>query len=151
MLTHVVFGAGAAAVLTPFMPDIFRLYIAVTLSLLVNPVIDGLGHFRRGPHVARSPLTHSVFTAPLWGAAVGYLLWAGWRSLVGPAQGLMEAMVVSGVVVALSHLLLDAMTERGVYLLGGRVALAHLRSGNGMLNALFLLVGVGLCLAQLQV
>ena len=150
MLTHVAFGAGAAAVLTPILPDLARLYIAVMVSLLVNPVIDGLGHLRRGSYIARSALTHSIFTAPLWGAAIGYLLWTGSGSLVGPAEGLEEAMVVAGVVVAMTHLLLDSMTERGVYLLGGRIALAHFRSGNGVLNVLFLLAGVGLCLTQLQ-
>lgn len=150
LLTHIAFGAGVAAVLTPILPDLARLYVAVAVSLLVNPVIDGLGHLRRGFHIARSPLTHSIFTAPLWGAAVGYLLWTGSRFLVGPMEGLEEAMVVAGVMVAMAHLLLDSMTERGVYFLGGRVALAHFRSGNGALNVFFLLAGVGLCLTQLQ-
>ena len=151
MLTHTAFGAGVAAVLIPILPDLARLYIAITVSLLVNPVIDGLGHLTRGPHIARSPLTHSIFTAPLWGGAVGYLLWTGWRTLVGPVDGLEEAMVVAGVVVAMAHLLLDSMTERGVYFLSGRIALAHFRSGNGALNVFFLLAGVGLCLPLLQV
>ena len=43
--------------------------------------------------------------------------------------GLELAFVAAGVVVALAHLILDSMTESGVYFITRRFALAHFGSG----------------------
>lgn len=149
MLTHVVFGAGAAAAMVATQPIYVGLYFAVTLSLLVNPVLDWLGHFRRGPFVSRSPLTHSLLTAPVWGAGVGYFVWYGLSEYGRSGIGL-AFFVYAGVAVALAHLLLDALTEKGVFILDKRVALAHFRSGNRVLNGAFLVLGIGLILVAAQ-
>jgi membrane-bound metal-dependent hydrolase YbcI (DUF457 family) len=148
LVTHVVFGAGSAFAISPVAPAYLRLYLAVALSLLVNPVIDGLGHTRRGGFIARTPLTHSVFTAPLWGCAVGYLIWAVPMELGMESLAPLEWVVFAGTVVSLGHLLLDSLTERGVYLLRGRMALAHFRSGNFLLNSAFVALGLGLVASQ---
>ncbi len=147
MLTHIVFGAGVVVALLPSLPADVRFLSAGASSILVNFVIDAFGHSMHGDFVARSPLTHSVVAAPVWGGALGYVLWAA-----GANSGLVEAslegaFVSSGIAVAATHLLLDSLTERGVYLLTDRMALAHFRSDNGILNGLFLLGGFALFLA----
>ena len=147
MLTHVVFGAGAAAALSPELPVDLRLVVAVTLSLLINPVIDELGHVVRRGFIARSPVTHSVFTAPLWGAAVGYLLGLAASELGMIVMNMWAILIIAGVVIASAHLFLDALTERGVYFLTKRIALAHFKTGNGLLNGLFFTVGLLLMIA----
>jgi membrane-bound metal-dependent hydrolase YbcI (DUF457 family) len=146
MVTHFVFGVGTAVVLSPTIPAETRIYLAVALSLLVSLVIDELGHVTRKGFVSRSPLTHSVVTAPLWGGAVGYLLWKGGTELGLGTGGLEWQFVLLGAAVAWSHLLLDSMTERGVFLFTERIALAHFSSRNVLLNAVFILLGVALIL-----
>jgi hypothetical protein len=47
------------------LPVDLRLFFAVALSLLVNPVVDEFGHVVRRGFIARSWITHSVLTAPL--------------------------------------------------------------------------------------
>ena len=146
ILTHVVFGAGAVVVLLPWLPLDLRYLLAVASSILVNLAIDRLGHTMHGRFVARSPLTHSVLTAPVWGGAIGYVLWAGEAGIGAAVAGLEFTFVAAGVVVAVAHLLLDSLTERGVYLVTGRVALAHFRSDNGALNWLSVALGLALLL-----
>ncbi len=117
MLTHVVFGAGLGYAFLSTLsggPNLVAdAAFAVVLSYAVNQLIDGLGHSHRDGWSVRSPLTHSVFTAPVWGVAVSYVLWA-----VGSAYGLTGGFglyLVAGVLVAYSHLFLDSMTGgRGV-------------------------------------
>jgi hypothetical protein len=147
MLTHFVFGAGSVVALFPALPVDLRILLAGSLSLIVNFVIDEFGHVTHGGFVARSPLTHSVLTAPLWGGLAGYGLWAVGSSLGLPGASLEVAFVAAGVVVAGAHLLLDSMTERGVYLATNRVALAHFGSGNVLLNTMFVVGGLVLFLA----
>ncbi len=147
MFTHVVFSAGAVVALLPSLPVDVRFLLAGASSVLVNFVIDAFGHSMHGDFVARSPLTHSVVTAPIWGGALGYVLWAAGANFGVVGVDLQVACVSAGVIVALVHLLLDSLTERGVYLLTDRMALAHFRSDNGILNTLFLLGGFVLFLA----
>ena len=146
LLTHVVFGAGLCyAFLSSVLggPDLFLdAVVAVALSYAMNYLIDALGHRRRDGWSVRTPLTHSVFTAPAWGACVAYVLWA-----VGAAYGLPGGVwmyLIAGLLVAYSHLLLDSMTEGGVYFTTDRIATAHFGNSNQLLNFLFLLCGVGL-------
>lgn len=146
LLTHIVFCAGVVVALFPSLPVVTRFSLAVVASFLVNLLIVEFGHTMHGRFVARSPLTHSVFTAPAWGGAVGYLVWMGFGSLRLVGGGMEVTFVAAGVLVAISHLFLDSLTERGSYFLTGRVALAHFRSGNGLLNGVFLLGGLALLL-----
>ena len=146
IFTHVVFGAGAVAALFPSFPLDVRFLLAVSSSVLVNFAIDAFGHTRHGGFVARSPLTHSVLTAPVWGGALGYVLWAAGAGFGLLGAGVQLAFVAAGAVVAMAHLLLDSLTERGVYLLTGRVALAHFRSDNGVVNWLAIAAGLALLL-----
>ncbi len=78
---------------------------------------------------------------------MGYVLWAAGANFGLVGASLEGAFVSAGIAVAAAHLLLDSLTERGVYLLTDRMALAHFRSDNGILNGLFLLGGFALFLA----
>ena len=147
MLTHIVFGAGSAMALLASYPYDVRLVLALGTSLVVNFVIDVFGHTMHGHFVARSPLTHSVVTAPLWGGALGYILWEAGTSFGIMGARLEAAFVGAGVVVALAHLLLDSLTERGVYFVTKCMALAHFGSGDDLLNGLFLALGIVLFLS----
>ena len=147
MVTHLVFGIGTAVALGTALPADVRLALAVVLSLAVNMAMDELGHVNRRGLSHRSALTHSVMTGPIWGGAIGYLAWLGWYQLGSGAGAFEWWFVILGAAVAGSHLLLDSMTEGGVFLLRHRVALAHFRSRNSALNGAFVILGVALVLA----
>src|SRR5207244_7667940 len=118
--------------------------LAVWLSFAVNWVIDALGHTMRGGRPVRTFITHSVLLAPIWGGVIGYTSFV----LVNEALQLPSGWVLAifsallGVLIALSHLFLDSLTEGGVYWRLHRVALGHARHNNPTLNAVFLLLGL---------
>lgn len=74
----------------------------------------------------------------MWGAGASF-------GLVG--ENLEGAFVAAGVVVALAHLFLGSFTERGVCLMTRRLAPAHFRSENLLVNGLFIAAGVVLFLS----
>ena len=127
----------------------FSLLLAVWLSFAVNWVIDALGHGTRGGRPVRTFITHSVFLAPIWGGVIGYTSFVLANAALGLPSGWVLAIFASllGVVIALSHLFLDALTEGGVYWRLHRVALARARHNNPILNASFLLLGLVLFVA----
>lgn len=53
-----------------------------------------------------------------------------------------------GALIAFSHLLLDSVTQAGVYSLRNRVALAHFSYDNPFLNIGFALIGIGLAVVS---
>ena len=127
------------------------LLLVVCLAFATNEVIDRLGHSARGGMSIRSFWTHSIFTAPVWGIALAvasvYLL----DMVIGQSMTTSQTLFAAGLgtMLAYSHLLLDALTEGGVYLRRRRVALAHLRYNNLVLNGAFAFIGVLLILAAL--
>jgi hypothetical protein len=113
------------------------LLLVVWLAFATNELIDTLGHFTGGDVPTRSFWTHSIFTAPIWGVVAAmasvYVLDIIARLPLTTSQTFFAAGL--GTVLAYSHLLLDALTEGGVYFGRRRVALAHLRYDNLILNA----------------
>jgi hypothetical protein len=151
-LTHDLFSVGVGLYLVLRIggqSSPLYLLLTVWLAFATNEVIDVLGHFTRGGIPVRSFWTHSIFTAPVWGIAIAiasvYLL----DAVIGKGTTASQAIFVSGlgVVLAYSHLLLDALTEGGVYLGRRRVALAHLRYNNLLLNGSFAAIGILLVFA----
>ena len=144
LLTHIVFGAGLCYAFLSSMlggPNLLTdAAFAVVLSYAVNHLIDALGHMKRDGWSVRTPLTHSVFTAPVWGAAVAYVIWVVGAEYGLPGGGAMY--LAAGVLVAFSHLLLDSITEGGVFFATRRIALAHFGNGSALLNGTFALCGV---------
>jgi hypothetical protein len=151
-LTHDLFSVGVGLYIVLRIggqSGLLYLLLTVWLAFATNEVIDVLGHFTRGSIPVRSFWTHSVFTAPAWGIAIAiasiYLL----DRIIDQGTTVSQAIFVSGLgaVLAYSHLLLDALTEGGVYLGGRRVALAHLRYNNPLLNGFFAALGILLVFA----
>ena len=146
-LTHYAFSAGASLYCLSVLGQLSLLSISVALwlSFSVNYTIDALGHSMFGTP-SRTRLTHSVFTAPLWGALISstsiYILSREVSS--GPLVAVLGFWTGAGVLVSLGHLFLDCMTEAGVYYWRGRVAIAHFRYDNAPLNAGFIFAGLGL-------
>ncbi len=151
-ITHNLFSVGVGFYLVFRMDgpsSCLNLFLIVWLAFATNEVIDVLGHFTRGSIAVRSFWTHSIFTAPLWGIALAvasvYLLDVAISQNMTISQTLFAAGL--GTMFAYSHLLLDALTEGGVYLGRRRVALAHLRYNNPILNGAFATIGVLLAFA----
>jgi hypothetical protein len=146
-ITHDLFslGVGLYLVFRIYGPSNYLyLFLILWLAFATNEVIDRLGHSARGGMSVRSFWTHSIFTAPVWGVALAlasvYLLDALIGQPMTPSQTLLAAWL--GTVMAYSHLLLDALTEGGVYLGRRRAALAHMRYNNLVLNGAFAALGV---------
>jgi hypothetical protein len=151
-MTHYAFSLGAGLYLAYHVgqpPTLTSLVLLVWLAFATNELIDVMGHRTQDGRPVRSFWTHSVFSAPAWGLAAAlasaYLL----DGILGEAMTVPQALFAGGIgiVFACSHLLLDALTEGGVFLGRHRVALAHLRYDNPVLNGTFTAVGVLLVFA----
>jgi len=152
-ITHLLFSVGIGVSLLDRVEGPNLLYLALTtwLAFATNESIDVLGHLNKGGMPARSFWTHSVFTAPIWGIAVCAATIYFLERVVGLETPPLRAVFLYAlaVVIAYSHLLLDALTEGGVFLGRRRVALAHFRYNNPVLNGAFAALGVLLVFAVL--
>ena len=122
-------GAGIAA----------SVILAFLLSIAVNRVIDA-GHYQKNGRPTRSYFTHSVFTAPVWGLLLGLAISS--IALFVFNVDLLLLGAIAGTLAAFAHLFLDSLTEGGVFLWKGRIALAHFRYDNGLANGLAIMAGV---------
>ena len=149
-MTHVIFTLGLIALLAAWLGlgIVTGLLAAIWLAAVVNYVIDAAGHEVRNGYRRRTAGTHSITGAAAVGAAVGLL-----PTLVillaapGAVDGyygplLLLEMGALGALSGLSHLLLDAPTEGGIYYRGRRWALAHWHYDNAAANGLFALLGL---------
>jgi hypothetical protein len=153
--THNLFSIGLMIwIITLFGdPLAVTLLLAAVATVFTNAIIDELGHTTTEGVAKRRFLTHSIITAPFWGAAVWALV------LIVPAASLgllphdpvlLSFFASLGVLAAWSHLLLDSLTEGGVFAFSfRRRALAHFAYDNWPLNLGFSLLGVALLFAAL--
>ncbi|BBE42459.1 DUF1286 domain-containing protein [Conexivisphaera calida] len=154
LATHYAFTIGLVALAArTFLPVAGAIAAAAWLGLLVNWIIDRAGHEVRGGIPRRTAGTHSLPGAVGVGVAVGVLPVA-LMALVDPtalaAAGIQLSgvplialiMAALGALAGLSHLLLDALTEGGIFYHGRRWALAHWRYNDAGANALFALLGI---------
>lgn len=151
-LTHNLFSLGVGVYLVFRIaqpPTAIYLVLVVWSAFATNAVIDVLGHVNKQGRSVRAFWTHSIFVAPLWGIAVSvsslYVLEAAAGSGMTSSEEIFAAGL--GAVLAYSHLMLDALTEGGIFFTRRRIALAHLRNNNLVLNAMFAGLGVALLLA----
>jgi hypothetical protein len=135
--------------------------IALWLSIAVNFIIDRVGHNRlnfggrRGIPV-RAWRTHSIYTAPLWGALIGVgtvivaaLVQANSHLNVLIDRELHPNLLLSygllGMYVSYTHLFLDSLTEGGVYTKRHkRIAIAHFKYNNAAINFATILASLGI-------
>jgi len=153
-LTHYTFSVGASFYALSLLGtlSVYTAIAAFWLSWSVNLVVDALGHSMTGPP-ARTMLTHSVFTAPLWGAAIALASVSVFSRLVAwnPPFAELEFWAAFGSLIAMGHLFLDSMTQAGIYYWRNRVAIAHMRYDNPALNVALILAGLALvAMAVLQ-
>jgi len=148
-ITHDVFSLGVGLYLVHYLdrpPTLSFLVLVVWLAFATNELIDALGHATRGGRPVRSFWTHSVFSAPVWGIAAALVSARLLDIVLDRAMTTPQALFLAGLgaILAYSHILLDALTEGGVYIGRRRVALAHLRYDNLILNGIF--IGLGMLL-----
>jgi hypothetical protein len=125
--THNIFSAGTTFYLLSLLGSfsLASAAMALWLSFSVNFLIDAAGHSRgRSGGPSRTRLTHSVFTAPLWGAAVGFAsIYVASHAGVFPIiSSLVWFWALVGVLIAFGHLFLDSLTQAGVYYWKHRIA-----------------------------
>ena len=145
-ITHNTFSLGVSLYLARHigLSLLSSLIIAVWLSFAVNWVIDTLGHSTKDGRPVRTILTHSIFLAPVWGGVIGYTSFVLANAALRFEYGWILAIICTllGVLTALLHLLLDAMTGNGIFWRLHRVALAHVQHNNPILNGIFILLGL---------
>ena len=150
-VTHIVASAGASFYIARHagFSLLFSFLVALWLSFAINWVIDALGHETKHGRPVRTTLTHSVFLAPVWGGLVGCVSFVLANEVIQSQSSLLLAIfsTLLGGLIALLHLLLDAMTEKGVFWRGRRVALMHARYDDSLLNGAFILLGLLLLIA----
>ncbi|MEL9990373.1 MAG: DUF1286 domain-containing protein [Thermoproteus sp.] len=136
--THYTFSAGllALALAALFRPPLYEtLTVALLVSATANSVIDMLGH--KGGR--RTPLTHTVPRSVAWGLASSLL-----AAVVVPKA--LPLALAAGAIAGPSHMLLDVITEHGIYVKRNghwrRLALAHIRYNNPLANLALTLLGV---------
>jgi len=134
-------------------PLLVTVVLAVVATVFTNALIDGVGHARGGAVPRRTWASHSIVTAPLWGAAAWALVLVVPSAFVGvfPPDLLMLWFFTSlGVIAGWSHLLLDWITEGAVFAFDGkRRALAHFSYHNRLLNLWFSALGIALLLVAI--
>jgi hypothetical protein len=124
--------------------------LAVWLAVFVNFAIDAVGHSRQARGPVRSWITHSVFTAPLWGLSLALLtvVFVSGALQLTPGDDILVLSGMLGALTGISHLFLDSLTEGGVFLWRKkRIALAHIGNGNILLNSAFSFLGILLVIA----
>lgn len=145
-LTHYLFSTGVSFGLLSLSHTLMSssVVMALWLSLSINYLIDVLGHVSRRGNPTRTWVTHSVLTAPIWGALVAAItLEAALRiSGSGSSWEPLALWAFMGVLVSEEHLFLDSLTEAGINVPKGRIAIAHFNYDNIALNIGFALLGV---------
>ncbi|WP_338604902.1 DUF1286 domain-containing protein (plasmid) [Sulfolobus tengchongensis] len=160
--THYIFSAGLISIILAFFNlSLFaNLFISFYASFVANTIIDRLGHeMKRTKHgylPVRSPLTHTVYRSIIWGIisvlpllllyyVYHYHTYHYYYSSYYSST-LILSTIAAGIIVGPSHMLLDSLTEEGIYTKKNgkwrRVALAHFRYNDPVANGIAILVGV---------
>ena len=152
-LTHYIFSAGVSLGLLSLAHelDLASTLMALWLALSVNYLLDLLGHVSRKGNPTRTWVTHSIVTAPFWGALVAIVSLAAASQASGsfPVLSASGFWTIMGVLISGEHLFLDSLTQAGVYSWKKRIAVAHFRYDNPALNLGFALLGAVLIVVAL--
>jgi hypothetical protein len=144
--THYIFSIGVTLAVLSLQHELSlgSSLMALWLSVSINYLVDVLGHVSRSGRPVRTWVTHSIITAPLWGALVGAVSLATISQAPGsgPLWYALGFWASIGVLISEEHLFLDSLTQAGIYLWRRRIAIAHFRYDNIGLNLGFALLGV---------
>ncbi|ACP35712.1 Protein of unknown function DUF1286 [Sulfolobus islandicus L.S.2.15] len=151
LVTHYVFSTGLLTLLSSFFLSFYTaFFFSSVIAVLGNTLIDRLGHkeiqTRRGLIPVRTPLTHTLPRSVVWGfipaLGLSLLFYYAYHYLSEELLLLVLVSLLNGP----SHMLLDAFTERGIYVKRNgkwrRVALAHFSYDNPLVNGLAILLGI---------
>ncbi|QKQ99182.1 DUF1286 domain-containing protein [Metallosphaera tengchongensis] len=137
LLTHYVFTTGVLTLMSsPFLGFYDSLLVSFIIAWISNSLIDRLGHEVRYGYIRRTPRTHTLLRSLPWGILPSL-----------PLSLILGVPIIAflGIVAGPSHLVLDVLTERGIYVKRRgrwvRYALAHFAYNNPLLNGLFILIG----------
>jgi hypothetical protein len=124
------------------------------MSLIINYIIDRFGH-TSGKRGTRTPRTHSLINATTIGALVGvpFALIMDAIAMNPTTKWLVGNALVAFFVIPLgalggaSHIILDAFTEKGVYVRSGnRVVIGGFKFNLSTANGIAIVVGIALLL-----
>jgi membrane-bound metal-dependent hydrolase YbcI (DUF457 family) len=107
--THYVFSTGVTAFIIGISP---ALLAGIVSAIATDWCIDEFGHKGYGPYVHRTPLTHSIITAPLIGLTIGLVV-GTFALLIHPASLL--GGIIGGVAASACHLFADSFTMSGIF------------------------------------
>lgn len=146
--THYIFSMGLLTLLgTLLTRDFgFSLFFSSITAVLGNAIIDKAGHEIRGGFIRRTPLTHTLPRSAVWGSlpAIGLSVLSYY--LYGHLSSEVLTLVLISPLNGLSHMFLDAFTEKGIYIKRNgkweRFALAHFSYDNPAVNGLMIVVGI---------
>ncbi|MEL9990523.1 MAG: DUF1286 domain-containing protein [Thermoproteus sp.] len=145
--THIIFSLGLVSFALHSLgaPPYKALTIAFIASLFGNYIIDKIGH--RG-HV-RTPLTHTLPRSIAWSLLSVPL------AVLPFGLASLPAALMAAALTGPSHMLLDALTEEGIYVKREgkwrRWAIAHFRYNNFVANGIAALAGIIMLVASLSV
>ena len=148
--THNFFSVGALTLLGSFFTrPAYSLISAVIISYCANMIIDKYGHEKNGLGMSvRSYRTHSPVTALFWGFLPALILFI----IIYIVFSQKEYFVLfQGLLVGELHLFLDIITEGGIFINRKRVAYAHFRYNNPLLNLFFIAAGIILAFSAFKV
>ena len=148
MITHFLFSFGVVAIaLAPFLHSWWLIFPATIVALFTNLAIDLFGH----EGGSRTPLTHSIVYAPVWGiglgAVFGFIMYIQTRGQMPIAM--FSAWILCGVISSLCHLFSDSLTQGGIYVptehkKNARWRIASYKYNNPMLNLGLIALGLAL-------
>ena len=130
--THHAVNIGLTAILVGAIMNhpLLSVTIAQAATIFADRIIDLVGHSPSRVHpgiMKRTPLTHSIITAPAWAIAIGVAVTYATNLLFQPATtfyhirlitlppDMATPIMVSCLLAAFVHLLLDSLTEAGIY------------------------------------
>jgi hypothetical protein len=144
MVTHIAFNLGLLTLVSSLFSQFGdALSTSAVVSALSNALIDGVGHEYRGRFPRRTPVSHTLPRSILWSlvSIVPVVVY-----LAVDHQHLIPLALIQGTLSGPLHMLLDSLTERGIYVRRNgewrRFALAHFRYDNPALNLAFILTGL---------
>lgn len=148
--THIMFSWGLSSIVAALAVNQPVLSIGATLpsSYIINYLIDMLGHEERHGHPVRSPRTHTIGRSLLLSLLIGMPYSLALYYVVHLTIIQLSALATSMALVGWSHLLLDSVTEGGVFIRRRgrwvRFSLAHFRFNNPVLNGFFTILGLAM-------
>ncbi|MDM7275716.1 MAG: DUF1286 domain-containing protein [Thermoprotei archaeon] len=139
LLTHNFVGLGVAALAASLAGCSFSCTASASLTgLLLQNVVDAFSHEHRGRYTRRTRLLHSLEGVTALAVVMSALVVGALRFEARESLILLAALELS----ALSHLVLDALTPDGVYILGRKVNLGRIPYDNPEVNIALQAMGV---------